>query len=255
MHQVPAAAIKKMSDQFVKECSLMSTVRHPNIVQFLGLTFFPGSRLPALVMEKLETSLHDLLDPDPRPDILPYIPVGLKESFLNDVTRGLAYLHQHSPPIVHRDLSAKNVLLSSAMVAKIADLGVARIAPKKDIAATMTKAPGASIYMPPEALEAKSARDDQSSKYSKSIDIFSLGVVAMFTFSHTFPCNLLAPNYYDKNQRFTARTELERRQEYMKKIYDQFGEDHPLVLMIEECLDNIPEKRPSIQQVSRWALV
>ena len=35
--------------QFVRECQLMSTLRHPNIVQFLGVCFFPGSRLPALV--------------------------------------------------------------------------------------------------------------------------------------------------------------------------------------------------------------
>ena len=45
----------------------MSTLRHPNIVQFLGVTFFPGSRLPALVMERLLTSLHELVDtPSPR---------------------------------------------------------------------------------------------------------------------------------------------------------------------------------------------
>ena len=38
----------------------MSTLRHPHIVQFLGVCFLPGSRLPALVMELLLTSLHDL---------------------------------------------------------------------------------------------------------------------------------------------------------------------------------------------------
>ena len=54
----------------MRECQLMSTLRHPNVVQFLGVAFFPGSRLPALpalVMERLLTSLHDLLAPDTPP--------------------------------------------------------------------------------------------------------------------------------------------------------------------------------------------
>ena len=163
-------------------------------------------------MELLLTNLHNLLDPDtggsepdtikgdsssepppsPPPDApKPFSPLGLKQSILHDVARGLAYLHDHSPPIVHSDLSARNVLLNSAMVAKIADVGVARIVHCMGAAATMTKAPGASIYDPPEALEAKSGGEEDSSKYDTSIDVFSFSVVAIFTLSQTFPCNLL----------------------------------------------------------------
>ena len=129
---------------------------HPNIVKFLGVAFFSGSRLPALVMERLLTSLHDLLDPemDPPPPpnaTKPLFPLSLKCSILHNVACGLTYLHERSPPIIHRDLSARNVLLNSGMVAKIVDLGVARIVPRTRTAATMTKGPGASVYMPPEA--------------------------------------------------------------------------------------------------------
>ena len=231
----------------------MSTLRHPHIVQFLGVCFLPGSRLPALVMELLLTSLHDLLDPgtgysEPPPDApKPFFPLGLKRSILYDVARGLAYLHDRSPPIIHRDLSARNVLLNSAMVAKIADLGVARILPRMRAAATMTKAPGAVIYMPPEALAAMSEDEEDSSKYDASIDIFSFGVVAIFTLSQTFPCNLLAPNYRE-NRRHIARTELQRRDKYMQKIYSQLHKNHPLIQMIKRCL-GFPENRPDIREV------
>jgi serine/threonine protein kinase len=75
----------------------MSSLSHPNIVKFLGVAFLPGSRLPALVMERLLTSLHDLLDPDPTP-----VSMALKCSVLHNVACGLAYLHGRSPPVIHR---------------------------------------------------------------------------------------------------------------------------------------------------------
>ena len=256
LSQIPAAAIQKASTQFVRECQLMSTLRHPHIVQFLGVCFFPDSRLPALVMERLLTSLHDLLDPEtdppPPPDApKPFFPLSLKESMLHDVASGLAYLHERPSPIIHRDLSARNVLLNSAMVAKIADLGVARIVPRMRAAATMTKAPGANVYMPPEALEDKPEASveerNKVSKYDASIDIFSFGVVAIFTLSQTFPCKLLAHTYRE-GRRHIARTELERREHYMRMIYSQLREKHPLLKVIERCLD-FPEDRPSIGEV------
>ena len=174
------------------------------------------------------TSLHDILDPEPLPKTKPYILVGLKRSVLHDVARGLSFLLSHSPPIIHRDLSARNVLLNSGMVAKIADLGVARIAPSLR-ATTMTKAPGASIYMPPEAL-------DDESKYNVTIDIFSFGVLAIFTLSQTFPKPLSA-TYVDDSGRI-ARNELERRGNYMQQIHRLLREGHPLIQMIQCCLNN-----------------
>ena len=89
--EIPESEVRKSAAQFVKECQLMSTLRHPNIVQFLGVCFLPGSRLPALVMERLLTSLHDLLDPEtdtpPPPDApKPFFPLSLKCSILHNVS-------------------------------------------------------------------------------------------------------------------------------------------------------------------------
>ena len=247
--------LSKAAAEFVRECQLMSTVRHPNVVQFLGVAFFPGSRLPALVMERLLTSLHDLLDPDTppppgAPSPLAFFSAVLKCSVLHNVACGLAYLHGRSPPVIHRDLSARNVLLNSEMVAKIADLGVARIVPRMRAAATMTTGPGASVYMPPEA-SAPAESNTEKSKYDASIDIFSLGVVTIFTIGETFPCNPLPPTYFDERSGLlVARTELQRRSGYMAGV-SQLRGDHPLIRLIQKCLHNGPHKRPSIREVLR----
>ena len=84
--------------------------------EFLGVAFFTGSRLPSLVMERLLTSLHDLLAPDTPPPTdavspLDFFSMAIKCSVLQDVARGLAYLHEqllpHPPPLVGEKRSSK----------------------------------------------------------------------------------------------------------------------------------------------------
>ena len=258
------AAAKKIHDhigdpeskQFAKECRMMSTLQHPHIVRFLGLSIFNNSRLPALVMEHMLTSLHDLLAPDtqhqpgaPRP--LSFFTVDLKVSVLYDVAKGLKYLHEQSPPIIHRNLSAKNLLLNSKMVAKISDLGVARVMH----ASAMTLAPGNICYMPPEAMESLPS-DNQKSAYDSSIDIFSFGVGTIFTIGEKFPSHPLKHNYTDeKSGSLVPRTELERRQSYMECVYDKLKsceeQGSPIIRLIEKCLQNQPVNRPTGNEVLR----
>ena len=148
----------------------MSNVRHPNITQFFGLCFFPDVQLPLLVMEQLDTSLDDLIE------YVPNLPLSIKRSVLEDTASGLFYLHSRHPPVIHRDLTARNVLLTSSLVAKISDMGNSRIVDMGpgQIARTLSQFPGTLVYMPPEAL-------DDRSRYGPALDIFSFGHLALFT--------------------------------------------------------------------------
>jgi len=148
----------------------MAELQHPHIVKFLGLCYLEGSKLPVLVMEQLERSLDDLLE------TIPNLPLTCKHQLLIDVSQGLLYLHTHNPCIVHRDLSAKNVLLTSKLVAKIGDLGNARFVDLQpgQLAKTLTAVPGTAVYMPPEA-------SGDPARYSTPLDIFSFGHLALFT--------------------------------------------------------------------------
>ena len=180
------------------------------------------------------TSLHDLLDPETPPtrgtaSPLSFFSLALRVCVLINVASGLAYLHERSPPVIHRDLSARNVLLDSEMVAKIADRGMARIMREK-APATMTKGPGASVYMPPEAsVPAKSNKE--KSKYDASIDVFSLGVVTIFTIGGVFPCDPLGQNYYDeKSGMLLSPTELQRRSD---RVYETCEQTPPCLWPVE----------------------
>lgn len=48
-----------------------------------------------------------------------------------DAARGLAYLHEDSQPcVIHRDFKASNILLENNFQAKVADFGLAKLAPE-----------------------------------------------------------------------------------------------------------------------------
>ena len=132
------------------------------------------------------------------------------------------------------------------MVAKIADFGVARRE-----AQLMTKGPGDILYMPPEAFAPAPAYGDLS-QYNTSIDVFSLGVLAIFTITESYPSELLPATETDPiSGLLTARPELERRGYYVKKVKDYLGGDHPFIKLIQQCLQNLPTRRPRIREVQQ----
>ena len=103
--------------RFREECVLLSRLRHPNIVQFMGVYYGRDEADISLIMEYLHMDLEQCIK------TYPNIPLSYKTSILRDVAYGLAYLH--SIFVIHRDLNAGNVLLTESLRAKIADLGVA----------------------------------------------------------------------------------------------------------------------------------
>ena len=109
------------------------------------------------------------------------IPLSIKLSILLDVSYGLLYFHSHTPPIIHRDLSANNILLTTDLRAKIADLGVAKLLDiQTQVAFSQTKAPGSLHYMPPEALEEVPA-------YNCKLDIFSFRHLTLYVAGQGLP--------------------------------------------------------------------
>ena len=68
-------------------------------------------------------------------------------------------------------------------------------------------------------------------------------------FAQVFPRDLLPPTYADTQNpgHLLARSEVERRRNYIAPLHQQLGERHPLVQLVKQCLDNNPANRPSAQ--------
>ena len=216
---------------FLRECQQCAELRHPNVVQFLGVYYKPGSPLPILVMEKMGESLRYSLERYPN------IPMTIKLSILFDVSLGLRYLHSNK--IVHRDLSSNNILLTSLLRAKISDLGVAKVV-KTDSKKSLTHIPGTADFMPPEA-------QADIPIYDTSLDVFSYGGVMLHTASQKWPTPSAVKQYDPKTRKVRGFTEVERRQSYIDKMT---GNAKELVPLAVQCLDDDPDVRPTMIDVS-----
>ena len=229
---------QKLRNDFLKECSTCSSLRHPNIVGFVGLYYSKGiSLVPAMVMELMDTSLTEFVKRS-------NINMEMKMSILCDVCCGLSYLHNRTPSIIHRDLSPNNVLLSHESVAKISDLGVAKVikADSKKTKSKLTKAPGTLHFMPPEAL------DDDNPVYNTSLDVFSFGGITLHVINQEWPSPTSSTAFDTNTRKMRGFTEIERRQKYIDMMK---SEDSTLKKMVIDCLDNDPSKRPTAADLLR----
>ena len=226
---------KLPTTRFERECDFLSQLRHPNIVQFLGMWHDPDNGLPVLLMELMQDSLTNYVNKSNQP-----IPYNIQVNICHDITQALTFLHSND--IVHRDLSSNNVLLDRNMSAKVADFGMARFAdikrPMTQVSFTMC--PGADHYMPPEAIDSKP-------KYTEKLDCFSFGVIAlqMLTLKQPSPGERKRKVVIDGMEYEKSIPEVERRQEHIGEVPDS----HPLLIIIKDCLNDNYKERPSAQEL------
>ena len=216
---------------FLTECINSSRIHHPNVVQVLGIYYSTHqAKLPWLVMELMDTSLKAFLEKYPREKL----PHHFRLSILVDIAQGLEFLHGQD--IIHRDLSSNNVLLTKRLVAKIADLGVAKVIEQNKMK-TQTQTPGTLHFMPPEALLNRP-------RYGKPVDVFSLACITLHVITHKWPEPKEQVQIDPITYSMTALTEVQRRQDYIRLCSSP-----PFKRLVESCLHHQPDRRPDISAV------
>ena len=96
---VSAAESRRVISDFERECQTWSQLRHPNVVQLLGVYFKKGSSSPILVLEKMDCTLSGYLDRHSKEAF----PILHKVSVLRQVAQALSYLHnKNSPRLEHQ---------------------------------------------------------------------------------------------------------------------------------------------------------
>jgi TolB-like protein len=223
----PSVTATISADRFKREIMLAAGLQHPNIVPVLSAGEF--GTLPYFVMP--------FIDGESLRARMMRGPLSVRETvmILKDVVRALAFAHGRG--VIHRDIKPDNVLLAAG-AAVVTDFGVAKaLSASRQQMGARTPAPtmtgvgtslGTPAYMAPEQAAADPSTDHRA-------DLYALGIVAyeMLTGAPPFhgrsPQALLAAQLSEKPAPLTSRR------------YDVSG---PLSMLIMQCLEKEPAKRP-----------
>ena len=224
--------------RFEQECEFLNTIKHPNVIQYLGMWQDPDTGLPVLLMELMDDNLTHFLETATRS-----IPYHVQVNICHDIALALTFLHANG--IIHRDLSSNNVLLISNVRAKVTDFGMAKLGDNIGSRLTSTMCPGTDVYMPPEAIQ-------DHPVYTEKIDCFSFGVLLLQMLTREFPKPGDRTLKVKKNHPGLPRgtlmmciPEVDRRQKHISQVDPR----HILIPIVLDCLNDIDIERPSAQQL------
>ena len=224
---------------FEQECRFLSEIRHPNIVQYLGVALEEESGLPILLMELMDDSLTHFLEQSEEP-LAHHVQVNIS----HDIALAIAFLHLNR--IVHHDLSSNNVLLIGAgSRAKVTDFGMNKLTELNPRMTSLTKCLGTPAYMSPEALF-------DPLVYTEKLDCFQVGVLMLQTMTRKFPdpgraINRVRDARYPTGLVNVPVPELQRRHNHLSLV----AETHPMLCLVKDCLKDMDTERPSAQQICR----
>ncbi|PUZ61484.1 hypothetical protein GQ55_4G279400 [Panicum hallii var. hallii] len=209
-------------EEFRTEVGIMRRLRHPNVVLFMGAV----TRVPhlSIVTEFLPRgSLFRLIHrPNNQLDERRRLRMAL------DVARGMNYLHNCTPVIVHRDLKSPNLLVDKNWVVKVCDFGLSRIKHNTFLSSRSTA--GTAEWMAPEVL-----RNEPS---DEKCDVFSYGVILWEL------CTLLQPWEGMNPMQVVGAVGFQQRR------LDIPGSVDPAVAeIIKRCWQTDPRLRPSFSEI------
>lgn len=205
----------ELRKSFIQEMRLLSKLRHPCITTVMGAVL--GEK-PLLVMELMQYgSLRELLSNQTFPlDPEQTLPL------IRDIMQGMRFIHSAEPPILHGDLKSANVLVDGNFRAKIADFGLS----------AKRRAVGTPFYMAPELL--------CGAPISTQSDVYSFGVLLWELMTHKYP--------YEELDDMDYKIILNKVSEGNLRP-NCSGLDQELVECMQDCWQQDPDKRPTLQDL------
>eukprot|EP00977_Amphora_coffeiformis_P008723 scaffold1982_cov93-Amphora_coffeaeformis.AAC.45 len=211
---------EELKKQFVEEMRHLSRLRHPCITTVMGAVIEEGVD-PMLILEYMDHgSLHDILHNDTMA-----IDGEIALPILRDISQGMRFLHSANPQVFHGDLKAQNILVDGRFRAKVADFGLSQ---KKSIGGT-----GTPYWMAPELLRKESANTSAS-------DVFSFGVILYEVYSRRDP-------YPGENASDVLRDIMDKT--ICKRVKAPDNMPAQIKLLMDDCMQEDPEKRPSFEEI------
>eukprot|EP01114_Cavostelium_apophysatum_P014543 TRINITY_DN3800_c0_g1_i1.p1 TRINITY_DN3800_c0_g1~~TRINITY_DN3800_c0_g1_i1.p1 ORF type:complete len:971 (-),score=147.96 TRINITY_DN3800_c0_g1_i1:17-2929(-) len=223
-------ALKKLtsedSEEFLSEAAMLTKIKHPNCVMFLGIFNSPSTNELYIVTEYCPNgNLLQYFAKSSVPDFTTLVRIAL------DVAKGMTYLEENN--VVHRDLAARNVLIDANGNAKVADFGLSR-----SLESDYYKVQDSSSKTIPVRWSAPEVIDSQ--RYSSKSDVWSMGI----TLYEIFTVGKVP---------YRAMTNHEVVQKVVDEGYrmpQPKGVPDNVWALISDCLKELPQDRPTLKEVA-----
>ena len=219
-----------LSNKFINEINIIASMRHPNILLFMGVTI--DNNTYYMITEYLPSgSLHEYLHLSKKNR---KNPLTDKQKIKIALQIAIAVKYIHSRQILHCDLKSANVLIDKNFNIKLIDFGLSYF---------MSEAPkgyiGTARWMAPEILN--------GGQYSISSDIFSYGMILMELLTEKIP-------YFDifnyEVGKDIIKRYVNRKIENNEKILPIPEEGHIVLrYIVSKCLDANPKNRLSMDEI------
>jgi len=182
-------------------------LNHPNVVQFIGAVTEP-SNLCIITQFCARGSLADLLLDDSIE-----MSFARKLKFALDAAKGMLYLHNSNPVILHRDLKSDNLLVAMDWTVKVGDFGLTRFLSEKN---KMTQV-GTPMWMAPEIITGK--------QYTEKADVYAFGIILWEILTRAEP--------YDDKEPMQIVIEVVR--DDLRPTIPEGLKNSPLVPLMKDC--------------------
>lgn len=159
----------QLARSFIDEANIAARLSHPNIVEVYD--FGEQDGVLYIAMELVAGwDLRQVTQLCARAEVL--LPTAASVYVMHEVARALEYIHEHDPPIIHRDVSPHNIFVTHEGHIKLGDFGIAKTAER--LTHTLSgQIKGKLSYIAPEQIagEAASVRSDV---YGAGLVLFEL---------------------------------------------------------------------------------
>ncbi|XP_027361754.1 receptor-like protein kinase 2 [Abrus precatorius] len=226
-------------DSFSTEVKTLGSIRHKNIVRFLGccwnrktrlliFDYMPNGSLSSLLHERTGNSLE----------------WELRYRILLGAAEGIAYLHHDCvPPIVHRDIKANNILIGLEFEPYIADFGLAKLVDDGDFGRSSNTVAGSYGYIAPEY--------GYMMKITEKSDVYSYGIVLLEVLTGKQPIDPTIPDGLHVVDWVRQKRGLEvldpsllsRPESEIEEMIQALG----IALL---CVNSSPDERPTMRDIA-----
>ncbi|XVF82342.1 hypothetical protein PTKIN_Ptkin16aG0038900 [Pterospermum kingtungense] len=238
LHQSEDSMLVKNLKAFESEIHALSEIRHHNIVKLYG--FCSHRKHSFLVYEFVEKgSLRMVLSDNEEAKEFDW---KKRINVVRGLANALSYMHHdHSPPIIHRDISSNNILLDLDYETHVSDFGTARLV--KPDSSNWTSLAGTFGYIAPELA--------YTMKADEKCDVYSFGVLTMEVLMGMHPGDLplILSSSAPHDQQILLKDVIDQR--LSPPIREVTKDVVSTTKLAFACLNGDPQLRPTMQQVAQ----